>query len=55
MMHLISGEFIGVLYIYLRTRPYHEVEDLINELKSLKQIPDELLEKAEKKPGKLNG
>ena len=46
-MHLITGEFIGVLYIALRKLPYHEVKDLIDELKSLKQIPDELLEKPE--------
>ena len=46
-MHLIKGEFIGVLYAYLSTRPYNEVKELIEELKTLQQVPDELLEKLE--------
>jgi hypothetical protein len=44
-MHLIKGEFIGALYAYLRTCPYGDVKDLIEELKSLKQVPEDLLEK----------
>lgn len=51
-MHIISSEFVGVLYIYLSTRPYAEVKELIEELKSLQQVPDELLEKLEISKGK---